>query len=205
MDTLNYHHLFYFWTVCREGGFTKASLKLKLSQSAISEQVKRLEENLGQKLIDRTTRTFGLTEAGNAALGYADTIFSTGRELMDFMKHRPSKKIQNLRIGALGSLSRNLQGSFLRPLLDRNDVTFSVTVGDSKRLVKLLKEHELDIVLSTYPASEETSSELYTHLLLQSPLCMVASSQNSKLKKLKIGEAISILKSDRVFLPTPTL
>ena len=202
MDTLNYHHLYYFWVVCREGGFTKAGIKLKLSQSAISEQVKTLEDNLGQKLIDRTTRTFGLTEAGNVALKYADTIFSTGKELVDFLKHRPTQKRQSLRIGALGSLSRNLQLSFLRPILDRTDVNFSVTVGDSKRLLRLLKEHALDIVLSTFPASEEASSELYTHLLVQSPLCIVGSKM---IAKSNMKALATIFKNHRLFLPSSAL
>ncbi|NBU21233.1 LysR family transcriptional regulator, partial [bacterium] len=53
MNHLNYHHLFYFLTVCQEGGFTRAALKLRLSQSAVSEQVRKLEEILGQRLIAR--------------------------------------------------------------------------------------------------------------------------------------------------------
>ena len=202
MDTLNYHHLYYFWTVCKEGGFTKAGQKLRLSQSAVSEQVSRLEENLGQKLINRTTRSFELTEAGGTALKFAETIFSTGAELMDFMKHRPNTQKQQVRIGALGSLSRNLQAQFLKPILERDDIHFSVTVGDSKRLIKLLRDHALDIVLSTFSATEEESSQLYTHLLTHSPLCIV-SSKSIKIKKNEKLE--SILENNRVFLPTSSL
>lgn len=202
LNTLNYHHLFYFWTVCKEGGFTKASRKLNLSQSAVSEQVSRLEEALEQKLINRTTRSFELTEAGIGAVKYAETIFSTGMELIDFLKHRPSSKKQQIRIGALGSLSRNLQVKFLTPILERNDVQFSVTVGDSKRLIKLLREHALDIVLSTFPTTEEESSELFTHLLTQSPLCLV-SSATLKLGKNRTLE--QLIQNHRVFVPSLNL
>ncbi|MBC7386924.1 MAG: LysR family transcriptional regulator [Cryobacterium sp.] len=202
METLNYHHLYYFWTVCKEGGFTKASQKMRLSQSAVSEQVSKLEATFGQKLITRTTRSFELTEAGGTALKFAETIFSAGTELMDFMKHRQSFKKQNIRIGALGSLSRNLQAKFLAPILDREDVQFSVTVGDSKRLIKLLRDHALDIVLSTFSATEEESSELYTHLLTHSPLCLV-SSKSLKIKKTDKVE--DILSHNRIFLPSSSL
>src|SRR5689334_14395374 len=130
MNTLNYHHLFYFWTVCQEGGFTKASQKLRISQSAVSEQVRHLEESSGQRLIERTTRSFQLTENGNIALKYAEMIFGAGQELVDFMLHRPRKGKQLIRIGALGSLSRNLQARFLAPILNRKDVRFSLIVGD---------------------------------------------------------------------------
>ena len=202
METLNYHHLFYFWTVCKEGGFTKAGQKLRLSQSAVSEQVSKLEETLGQKLITRTTRSFELTEAGSTALKFAEVIFSSGTELMDYMKHRPSTKKQQIRIGSIGSLSRNLQAKFLAPILERDDVQFSITVGDSKRLIKLLRDHALDIVLSTFSATEEDTSELYTHLLTHSPLCVVS----SKSIKFKRNEKIEfMLENSRIFLPTSGL
>ena len=202
MATLNYHHLHYFWTVCNEGGFTKAALKLKLSQSAVSEQVSRLEEILGQQLITRTTRTFKLTEAGSTALKYAETIFATGNELMDFMKHRPSTQKQWVRMGALGSLSRNLQAKFLEPILTRQDIQFSVTVGDSKRLMKLLRDHALDIVLTTFPTNEEESAELYTHLLTQSPLCLVAA---KSIRPRKSETLETVLSRSRVFIPSISL
>ena len=199
MNHLNYHHLFYFLTVCQEGGFTRAALKLRLSQSAVSEQVRKLEEILGQRLIARTTRRFELTESGRVALKYAELIFGAGQELMDFMMHRPNQGVQVIRIGALGTLSRNLQMQFLSPLLDRKDVTLNLIVGDSKRLFKLLKDHEIDLILSTFPASEQDASEVYTHMLMQSPLCIVS-------KKLKRGmELKEIFLQERVYLPSRSL
>ena len=202
MTHLNYHHLYYFWTVCHEGGFTKAANKLRLSQSAISEQVSSLESSFDQKLIARTTRRFELTEAGQIALKYADSIFSTGNELIDLMAHRPVSRKQAVRIGALGSLSRNLQATFLEPILDRDDVHFSITVGDFKRLIRLLQEHSLDIVLSTFPAGEEGSPGLYTHLLCQSPLCVVSVPGR---KKTRVTSAKELLEEHRVFLPSASL
>lgn len=203
MNFLNYHHLFYFWTVCQEGGFTKASVKLRLSQSAISEQVSCLEESLGQKLIERTTRSFQLTESGSVALKYADTIFSAGEELLDFMHHRPTKGRQTVRIGALGSLSRNLQIKFLKPLLKQTDIRFQIVVGDSNRLFKRLREHSLDVVLSTFPVGEtEPGGALYTHLIAESPLCILARAHHKALKNKSIS---NILETEAVYLPSLSL
>lgn len=199
MNNLNYHHLYYFWTVCHEGGFTKASQKLRISQSAISEQVNRLEDSLGQKLIERTTRSFQLTENGNVALQYAEMIFGAGQELVDFMQHRPRKGKQLIRVGALGSLSRNLQARFLTPILNRKDVRFSLSVGDFKPLIRLLRDHQVDVILTTRPANENEAGELYTHLLMQSPLCIVS---RTKMMKPKLD---SILRNEQVFLPSTNL
>ena len=199
MISLNYHHLYYFLVVCQEGSFTKASEKLRLSQSAVSEQVRKLEEVLGQKLIERTTRSFQLTENGKVALSYAELIFGAGQELLDFMLHRPKQGVQTLRVGALGALSRNLQMQFLNPILDRQDVSLNLIVGDSRRLLKLLKDHEIDVILSTYPASEQDASDVYTHLLTQSPLCLVSKSQR------RSRDLCEIFSQERVYLPAKTL
>jgi LysR family transcriptional activator of nhaA len=201
MEFLNYHHLYYFWTVCQTGGFSKAAQKLRLSQSAISEQVARLESYLDQKLIERTTRSFELTETGVMVLNYAETIFSTGDELMNFVRNRKSASKSMIRIGALGSLSRNLQVAFLSPILEKKDLLFSVTVGDSKRLLRLLMEHALDIVLSTFPAGEDYTGKLYTHLLLDSPLCLVASPHRNSINlNLK-----ACLEHEPIFFPSTVL
>jgi hypothetical protein len=49
MDWLNYHHLFYFWTVVREGGVSKASKVLRLAQPTVSGQIKALENAPGTR------------------------------------------------------------------------------------------------------------------------------------------------------------
>lgn len=198
MQWLNYHHLHYFWTVCEEGSFTRAAEKLRLSQSTVSAQVAQLEETLGQKLMSRTTRGFELTEAGKAAHEYATAIFETGQELLNFMSHRPTARSAQVRIGALGSLSRNVQLKFVEPLLGRESARFTVTIGDARRLLRLLKEHALDVVLSTFPAGEADAGSVYTHTLVESPLCLVAKPRSG----FKRAAPQDVLESAPVFLPS---
>jgi len=65
MELLNYHHLYYFWLVAKEGSFTRAAAKLRIAQSAVSLQVASLEDFLGKKLILRSTsKKIALTEQG---------------------------------------------------------------------------------------------------------------------------------------------
>ena len=90
MDWINYHHLRYFWTVAREGGILPASKVLKLAHPTISAQIKQLERSLGEALFDRSGRRLKLTETGHVVYGYADEIFSLGRELLDAVKRHPS-------------------------------------------------------------------------------------------------------------------
>ena len=82
MSDLNFHHLRYFWAVAHEGNLTRAAEQLHVSQSAVSVQIKKLEEDLGHALFERRGRQLHLTEAGRLALDYADTIFDLGGELV---------------------------------------------------------------------------------------------------------------------------
>ena len=78
MNRLNYHHLYYFWQVAKIGNLTKTAEQLHVSQSALSAQIKQLEQNLGISLFNRTGRQLTLTESGHQTLRYAEDIFSKG-------------------------------------------------------------------------------------------------------------------------------
>ena len=82
-SSLNYHHLFYFWAVAKEGSLRRASEVLHVSQPSISAQLKQLEEFLEASLFTRTTRRLVLTDTGQTVLQYAEEIFSLGRELLN--------------------------------------------------------------------------------------------------------------------------
>jgi LysR family transcriptional regulator, transcriptional activator of nhaA len=148
MPQLNYHHLHYFWAVAKEGNLTRAATRLHVSQSALSAQIRLLEQQLGQPLFARVGRTLKLTEAGQMALGYADTIFASGTELMALLREGRREERQVLRIGALATLSRNFQENFIRPLLERADVELVLQSGSLSELLTRLRVHTLDLILS---------------------------------------------------------
>ena len=83
MSRLNYHHLRYFRAVAHDGNLTRAAERLNLSQSALSVQIRQLEDSIGHELFERRGRQLELTEAGRIALDYADVIFTTGEEFLD--------------------------------------------------------------------------------------------------------------------------
>src|SRR4051812_732930 len=99
MEWLNYHHLRYFWTVAREGSLSRAAQKLGISAPSISEQIRELESVLGEKLFRREGRNNKLTETGRMVFGYAEEIFSLGRELMNAVKQRPGTRALQLFVG----------------------------------------------------------------------------------------------------------
>ena len=150
MAELNYHHLRYFQTVAHEGNLTRAAERLNVSQSAVSTQIRQLEERLGQALFERRGRALVLTEAGRIALDHADTIFATGQELVATLQHGGPQR-QALRVGALATLSRNFQLAFLRPVLGRPDVEVVLRSAGAAELFGALAALHLDLVLTNQP------------------------------------------------------
>lgn len=70
-----------FVTVADTGGVTKAAAHLNLTQSAVSMQLKRLEESLGQQILERSGRGIALTTAGEQLLGYGRRMLALNDEL----------------------------------------------------------------------------------------------------------------------------
>lgn len=77
-----------FMTVAESGGVTKAASMLHLTQSAVSMQLKRLEESLGQSLYTRSGRNLVLTSQGEQLLGYARQILKLNDEVWGRLTHQ---------------------------------------------------------------------------------------------------------------------
>lgn len=173
MRDLNYNHLRYFWAVAHEGSLTRAAARMNLSQSALSVQIQKLEHQIGHPLFERVGKKLVLTEAGQIALDYADTVFKAGDELMSTLRGHPLASRQVLRVGALTTLSRNFQLEFLRPLVGRSDVELIVRSGNVRELLAQLEAHALDVVLANSAAPRDTRSGLRNHLLNEQPVSLV--------------------------------
>jgi LysR family transcriptional activator of nhaA len=174
MAFLNYHHLRYFRAIAHEGSLTRAARHLKLSPSALSVQLRQLEESLGQSLFDRKHKSLVLTEAGRIALEYADSIFRAGEELTDLLQNRAARRRGYVRVGAVATLSRNFQLGFLRPLLARDDVELILRSGSLRELLAQLQAHTLDVVLSNMPVRRDADTGWHSHLLDEQPVSLVA-------------------------------
>lgn len=173
MARLNYHHLHYFWAVAKEGHLTRAAQRLNVSQSALSTQIRQLEEQLGLPLFERDNRRLALTEAGRMALAYAETIFATGQELVSVLRGERPRERSVLRVGSVSTLSRNFQENLLRPLFARKDVELVLQSGSLDELVTRLSVHSLDLVLSNRRVSGDTQRPLRSRRIARQPVSLV--------------------------------
>lgn len=169
---MNYNHLRYFWAVAHDGNLTRTAERLHLSQSALSVQIRKLEGSLGHALFERRGRQLILTEAGRIALDHADTIFSTGDELMGALRQSGAGRMV-LRVGALATLSRNFQINFLRSILGRKDVNVILRSGSPADLLGGLEALNLDLVLTNRPPTRDAVTPFVSRRLNEQSVSLV--------------------------------
>jgi len=166
MAWLNYHHMLYFWTVAREGTIARASQELRLAQPTISGQIRVLEDQLGEKLFQRSGRNLVLTDIGRVVFRYADDIFSTGRELMDTLKDRPTGRPVRLQVGVADEVTKIIAYRLLEPALRLPEPVHIVCRdGPQDRLLTELATHALDLVIADAPISPGIKVKAFTHPL----------------------------------------
>lgn len=166
MNWLNYHHLKYFWTVVREGGVSRASEALNLTQPTISKQIRLLEEQLGEPLFERKAGRMDLTECGQLAFDYAEEIFPLGQEFLESMKGMGARRPRRLRVGASDVLPKLVIHRILAPVLEEGSNTHLICEEDSTdRLLAELSIQRLDLVLADAPIAGAARVKAFNHFL----------------------------------------
>ncbi|KPF78110.1 LysR family transcriptional regulator [Novosphingobium sp. AAP93] len=172
MADLNYNHLRYFWAVAQDGNLSRTAERLNVSQSALSVQIRKLEDRLGHALFERRGRALHLTEAGRITLDHAEAIFATGDELLGTLKET-GKVRQAIRIGALATLSRNFQISFVEPLLARTDIEVVLRSGSQAELLGALQSLAIDVVLTDLAPASDALAPFIVQRLSEQPVSLV--------------------------------
>jgi LysR family transcriptional regulator, transcriptional activator of nhaA len=171
MEWLNYHHLLYFWTVAREGTIARASEELRLAQPTISGQIRVLEDQLGEKLFQRSGRNLVLTDMGRLVYRYADDIFGLGRELMDTLKDRPTGRPLRFQVGVADEVSKVIAYRLLEPAMRLAQPIYMVCRdGSADRLLTDLATHSLDLVIADTPISPTIKVKAFSHPLGETPV-----------------------------------
>jgi LysR family transcriptional activator of nhaA len=169
VEWLNYHHLLYFYSVAREGSVTRAAQQLRLAQPTLSGQIRKLEQGLDEKLFERQGRNLVLTEMGQIVYRYADEIFSLGRELMDTLHGRPTRRPARLRVGISDAVPKLVCHRLLETALGMADpVQLVLREGKSEDLVAALSVRAFDLVIADAPVGPHLKVRAFNHLLGES-------------------------------------
>ncbi|MFT7229070.1 MAG: LysR family transcriptional activator of nhaA [Methylophilaceae bacterium] len=173
MSRLNYHHLNYFWNVAKIGNLTKTAEILHVSQSALSSQIKQLENNIGSQLFTREKRRLKLTNIGQVTFSYAESIFNLGNELEGILNKGYHVENQVIKIGILSTMSRNFVEAFVKPLMNNPKIKLVIVARGQINLLNELSNYELDLILTNIEVRGSAKQSWQGQLLSKQPTCVI--------------------------------
>ena len=186
---MDYRYLKAFLMTAQFSSFSKAADALKIAQSAVSRQIKLLEESLGEELIIRSSKKVILTNKGKELFIAAQHFDKLTKEIFDQEDSAPIK------IGILHGLLKNWLAPKLVRLYKKSKRNVEINVGTQKELRKGIEEGRFDIIFS----SENIQSELISSLKLFDEKLVLISKDEINRKKLHDYRWIVYSDEDNIF------
>lgn len=197
---LNYKHLYYFREVATSGSISRASDTLHLAPQTISEQLTQLADFLGTELFQKNGRNLELTEAGQAALHYADQIFQLGDDLVETMQHHPKGGIRPFRVGVSDVVPKAIAYRLLEPAMGlQPPVRIVCSEGKLDDLLGELALHRLELVIADSPLPSTIKVRGFSHKLGASTISFFA---NTSIRATLQGEFPHCLNHAPILLPS---
>src|SRR4030095_14835217 len=116
---MDLHKLRGFHAVVKEGSFTAAARRLRLTQPSVSLQVKSLEKELGRRLLDRSPRSLSLTREGEALFELASRLYETEREIDGLFREGKSLEPTKLAMATNQSIAAHILPPRLEAFAER--------------------------------------------------------------------------------------
>jgi DNA-binding transcriptional LysR family regulator len=166
------HQLRYFVTVAREGTFTRAAERLYITQPSLSEQIRKLETELGSPLFQRLGRKLALTSAGDALLPHAQRIMAEVEQARTRIQEVRGLRRGRLAIGVLPSPAARLLPTFLADFRRRHPGVEVVLREEnaSADFEQMVHDGVLDLAIIRLPKRRPDLEETF---LVREPMVLV--------------------------------
>jgi DNA-binding transcriptional LysR family regulator len=162
-----------FCEVARQRSFSAAAAALSLTQPAVSQQIRGLETQLGEQLIDRRRGIFKLTETGELLLAHGELLAERLQLAETQLRERVAGASVNLRLGTFPSALAQLVPSAVQRVRSSGlELELSVTEGGADELVRQVRAGELHVALCFEDAADQPREEVGTrrHDLFEEPM-----------------------------------
>ena len=174
MIPVNYHQLYYFWTIAKAGSYKAATEPLLLATSTLSLQISQLEKSLGMRLFERDRRGVTLTPQGRIVYEHCEKIFVEGEALLSTVRKGPQGVPLRLRLGVQDSISAWI----ILKLIDfvsslEPGVQVSVFGGGHAELQERLRKHALDAVVTNFDYSVGLGQDFSSRLVAKIPISFI--------------------------------
>ena len=183
----------YFQAVIENGNFYMAAEQCHVSQSAVSQQIKKLEEELGVNLLERHNRTFSLTPAGEHFYKKSLVITADIRQMIRETQRIADKQNAVLRIGYYKGYHGNELSEAVTVFSEKYPtVDVQIMVGSHEELYHAMENHTIDLALNdqrrafsdAYNNKILTESRIYIELSAKNPLSKLSALEASDLKNI---------------------
>lgn len=149
----------YFVSVAETGSFSEASRKMFISQSAVSQQIKLLEEELGTQLFVRQHNSVTTTESGEAFYPLAKQVLRSTNECLSRINELQGLLCGELNIGLTYSLESYMRGAMLQFMRAYPKVQINAHYKNLSELPQMLQNEEIDMMLAMMPAHPQNFIE----------------------------------------------
>ncbi|MBE9568551.1 MAG: LysR family transcriptional regulator [Proteobacteria bacterium] len=181
---MNLKDLKYLVAVADTGHFGKAAERCFVSQPTLSGQIKKLEEELGVKLFERTRRSVETTPAGEAIVAQAMRVLEQADALTQLAQSHQDPLVGALRMGAIPTLSPYLMPLILEPLKKKYpQIKLVLSEEFTETLLTRLGKHEIDAALLATPVDNPDFESLP---LFEEPFWLACPRNHPLSKKSKI-------------------
>jgi len=174
------HQLYYFVAVAETGGFSRAAERCSVAQPSLSQQIMKLERELGQQLFDRLGRTVVLTEAGQVLLPRARSILAEVEQIERRLSREIDEGYGQLAVGFIPTIAPFLLPNVIKRFAENYPHAELLVHEDlTEALVNSLIEGRLDLGIMSLPINHKliAAEEICTEFLL------IASSHHHHLMK----------------------
>lgn len=163
----------YVYEIYKERSFSRAAQNLYISQPSLSARIKKIEQQLGAPLFDRSTSPLRLTQIGEAYIKAAEEIFQLEQQMENYIND-----LNTLRSGHLSIGGSNLFAAYALPPIITHfrekypDIKIQLTEGNTAQLEELLSNNTLDMVIDNYHYDSALYDKAFycqDHILLAAP------------------------------------
>lgn len=184
------HQLEYILAVAKYQHFSHAAAEVCISQSTLSHQIGKLEEELGVRLFERTTRNVSLTPAGKEFIACAANVLTEIAQAKRAMQEFIAVERGQLVIGAIPIIGflglTSVIASFQRAY---PNLHLEIREDASDQLLESLQTSEIDVALMTPPSNYEQYDDIHFYPLIEDDLVLIVNQGNPLSKKRMIDLA----------------
>jgi LysR family hydrogen peroxide-inducible transcriptional activator len=144
------HQLRYFVAVADEGSFSRAAAKVRVAQPSLSQQIRKLEAEVGQPLFDRLPRSVVLTEAGRCLMDYARQILASINDARRCVDELKGEIAGNLAVGAIPTIAPYVLPELVVTFQKHYpQVTLEIVEDVTSGITRRIKAGELDVAIAS--------------------------------------------------------